>query len=75
MLTAPEASTIVEQVNQSKYGHVLAKIGEQIAEAAYQGHTSIRVKLDMASGRFWVREKLQMLGYKISGTLEMEIGW
>lgn len=77
MLTAPEASTIVERVNHGKYGHILAKIGEQIADAAHEGRTSICIKLDMTSGRFWVREKLRMLGYKVSttGTLETEIGW
>ena len=77
MLTAPQASNIVERVKQSKYGHVLAKIGEQITGEALMGRTSVRIKLDMTSGRFWVREKLHLLGYKISTTetLETEIRW
>jgi len=75
VLTATEASCIVERVNQGKYGPTLNKIGQKIAGAAHMGHTSIRVKLGINDGRFWVREKLRLMGYKISGKLETEIGW
>jgi hypothetical protein len=77
MLTAPDAHAIVERVNHGKYGPTLNEIGQKIAEAAHMGRTSVCVKLDANSGRFWVKEKLCMLGYTVRNTttLELEISW
>lgn len=75
MLTATEASDIVERVNRGKYGPTLNEIGQEIAGAAHMGYTSIRVKLGINDGRFWVREKLRLMGYKVSGALETDIQW